>query len=104
MSGPSTGVPSGRTISSGPSTETTGPVYTITDPSGDQTGLLAVPLTSRWGSPPSSGILKSPAPLLSAPAAAIHLPSGDQLAAPFMSIAEARGRMSPPSAVSVFNV
>ena len=77
---------------------TTGPVYTITVPSGDQAGLKAGPVIKRTGAQPSRGLLKSPGPVASLPPVTIHLSSADQPAAPRTSMASASGWGSPPSA------
>src|SRR4030095_9195448 len=74
-----------------------GPEYMINSPSGDQAGLKAGLDTMRTGSPLSTGILKSPGPLMSLPPVTIQLPSGDQEAAPRTSIDSPIGFSSAPS-------
>src|SRR5690242_8327764 len=82
ITGKSTLLPSGRTALSGATADTFGPVNTIKSPVGDQTGFEQAPEEMRTGTPPSTGILKSPAPAVSSPPVTIHLPSGDQSGAP----------------------
>src|SRR5436189_4930883 len=100
MSGRSKADPSGVTPRKGASGPIFAPEYRMTRPSGDHTGLSAGPSTSRTGSPPPTGILNNPGFVLAIPSATIHLPSGDQLAAPRTSSPSARDRLSAPSAES----
>ena len=79
MSSASAGVPSACTITSVACGPTTGPVYTITVPSGDQIGIGRRPLAQPLHRAAIDRNLEEAGPSPSIPPAAIHFPSGDQL-------------------------